>query len=307
MNAMWAPLAVTAAAVLWGTTGVVASAAPAVSPLTIGAVAMGVGGILQACLALGGIRQRCQLLLVHWRWWLVGAIAVAIYPLAFYSAMREAGVTIGNVVSIGAAPVCSALLERVLDGRRVSLRWKIGIVTGISGILVLGISRGGEATQGLPAGTQALWGMALGIVAAFTYALYSYSAQRLMRQGIGSRDAMGAIFGGGGILLLPLVIFTGASLLASWSSIAVGGYLALVPMFIGYLCFGYGLSRVAASTATTITLIEPVVAALLAAVVLGERLTPSGWLGIAMIFLCLLIVTVPMRLRSAPSASVSNG
>lgn len=306
MNSVWAPLAVAVAAFLWGTTGVVASAAPMVSPLTIGAVAMGLGGLLQASLALRGMRHRHHLLLAQWRWWLVGAIAVAIYPLAFYSAMREAGVTVGNVVSIGAAPAFSALLERVLDGRRVSLRWKVGIVVGVGGILVLGASRSSGHSDALPAGPQALWGMALGLVAAFTYALYSYSAQRLMREGISSRYAMGAIFGGGGLLLLPLVVLTGASLLVSWTSFAVGSYLAIVPMFLGYLCFGYGLSRVAASTATTITLLEPVVAALLAAAIVGERLTSSGWLGIGMIFLCLLIVTLPMRKNRSSSITVSN-
>ena len=41
-------LAVLLAAILWGTTGTVASFAPEFSPFTIGALAMGGGGLLQA-------------------------------------------------------------------------------------------------------------------------------------------------------------------------------------------------------------------------------------------------------------------
>ena len=44
-------LAILFASILWGTTGTAASFAPAVSPLAIGAFAMGVGGLLQAFLA----------------------------------------------------------------------------------------------------------------------------------------------------------------------------------------------------------------------------------------------------------------
>ena len=43
---------VLAASVIWGTTGTAATYAPNVSPLAIGAAAMGVGGLLQAFLAL---------------------------------------------------------------------------------------------------------------------------------------------------------------------------------------------------------------------------------------------------------------
>lgn len=67
--------------------------------------------------------------------------------------------------------------------------------------------------------------------------------------------------------------------------------MAVVPMFIGYICFGYGLERVRASTAIAISLLEPVVAALLAAAVLGERLSLPAYAGIALIFASLALFT----------------
>ncbi|WP_202112878.1 MULTISPECIES: EamA family transporter [unclassified Gilliamella] len=40
--------------------------------------------------------------------------------------------------------------------------------------------------------------------------------------------------------------------------------MALILMFMGYLCYGYGLSKISASSAITISLLEPVIAAILA-------------------------------------------
>lgn len=81
------------------------------------------------------------------------------------------------------------------------------------------------------------------------------------------------------------------SFLHSVQNAAVGLYMAVVPMFIGYICFGYGLERVRASTAIAISLLEPVVAALLAAAVLGERLSLPAYAGIALIFASLALFT----------------
>jgi DME family drug/metabolite transporter len=83
--------------------------------------------------------------------------------------------------------------------------------------------------------------VALGLVAGTTYALYTWAAHRLIGRGIQARAAMGAVFGLGGLLLLPVLLATGAPLVASWPSAAVGAYMALVPMFTGYLLFGWRL------------------------------------------------------------------
>lgn len=304
------------ASVLWGTTGVTATLAPEVSAAAIGAAAMGIGGLLQAAIAGPAMARHRGPLRLQWHWLLLGALAVAIYPLAFYGSMRLAGVTVGTVVTIGSAPLLSALIEMVMDKLRVTPRWLIGAALGLSGMVLLCVAEGGghaAATAAAPstwAATTApsTWaGVALGLLAGLSYALYSWTARRLMQQGITARAAMGATFGVGGLLLMPVLLATGAPFLASWNNAAVGLYMALVPMFLGYLCFGQGLRRIAASTATTITLLEPVVAAALAALVVGERLPIMGWVGVALIFACLACITWPVRAwRRTGSALASS-
>ncbi len=97
-----------------GTTGTVASFAPNLSPLAVGAAGMGGGGLLQALLARKSIIYHLAHIKAHAVMLGVGVIAVFIYPLAFYSSMHYAGITIGTVVSIGTAPLFTALLEGCL-------------------------------------------------------------------------------------------------------------------------------------------------------------------------------------------------
>ena len=290
-NTLLGSLAVLMAATLWGTTGTAAAFAPEVPAMAIGAAAMGGGGLLQALLAVRPMAKHRQGLRRHWLLLLIGALAVAVYPLAFYGSMRLAGITVGTVVTIGSAPLLSALIEYLFDRQRLSLRWLAGAVLGVVGMALLAAAESHGATGGEAVGS----GILLGLLAGLTYALYSWTARRLMLNGVAAKAAMGATFGGGALFLLPVLLFTGAPLLASGTNLAVGFYMALVPMFIGYLCFGYGLARIAASTAITLTLFEPVVAAALAVIIVGERLPLQGWLGIVLILMCLVCITWPKR------------
>jgi len=281
------------AATLWGTTGTAASFAPDVPAIAIGAAAMGIGGLLQALIALSGLRANFGLLAQNRQLLILGAVAVAIYPLAFYASMRLAGVTIGTVISIGSAPAISALIEYRIEGNRLTRRWAIGAVIGIFGMAVLAMAEAGheDIAPNVPLG------IALGLLAGTTYALYSWSARQLMQRGVPSRAAMGATFGLGGLLLMPVLLVTGAPFLDSLTNLAVGTYMALVPMFLGYIAFGMALSRIASSQATTISLFEPVVAAMLAVLIVGERLPPLGWLGVSMIIACLFWTQLPVPRR----------
>jgi DME family drug/metabolite transporter len=292
--------------VVWGTTGTAATFAPDVGPAAIGAAAMGVGGILQALIASRGILQSSATLWRQRGLLVIGALSVAVYPLAFYGSMKLAGVTIGTVITIGSAPFLSALIEYLADRTRLTLRWAMGALVGITGMVLICLAE--EMSYGnVVGGSSVPLGIALGLIGGLTYALYSWSARRMMTKGTRSSVAMGATFGLGGLLLMPVLIATGGPFLASWTNAAVGIYMAAVPMFLGYVSFGYGLARVSASMATTITLLEPVVAAVLAVIIVGERLPLMGWLGVALVIACLAVITLPSgilsRRSSAPAAS----
>jgi DME family drug/metabolite transporter len=281
--------AITVTSVLWGTTGTAATFAPSVGPLAIAAAALGIGGLLQAAIAVPALRSARPALGQHRAVVVIGAIAVAIYPLAFYSSMHAAGVAVGSIVSLASAPLASGVLDRFVDGRGLSRWWVLAAGLGILGSALLCVSKI-AGVSGSAAST--VLGIGLGLIAGTTYAIYSWASHRLINGGVSRAASMGAVFGGGGLLLMPILAITGGPLLATPQAFAVGAYMALVPMFLGYLLFGHGLTKVPASTATTVTLTEPAIATVLAVLIVGERLTALGWTSLAIIAVVLVILAV---------------
>jgi DME family drug/metabolite transporter len=109
----------------------------------------------------------------------LSAGAVAVYPLAFYSSMRLAGVAVGTVVSIGSAPAAAAVIERIADHQPLSRRWALGTAAGVCGVLTLTLAHPGETgTPASAAPTQPVLGIALGLLAGLTYAIYSWGPHR---------------------------------------------------------------------------------------------------------------------------------
>jgi Predicted permease, DMT superfamily len=283
-------IAILVASILWGTTGTAAAFAPTLGPLAIGAAAMGGGGLLQALVASRAIRENRQFIRENLLILLLGVAAVGIYPLAFYSSMHYAGITIGTVVSIGSAPLIAAILERFFDRKALSTIWFLSFICGVLGVTMLSM---GESHAVLDSTSQSnkYFGIFLGLVAATTYSLYSWAAKKLIDRGVASKAAMGMIMGGGAVILLPTLLVTGEGLLQSSTNLLVAGYMMLIPMFLGYLLFGFGLKTVNASKATTLTLFEPLVAAIFAIVLVGEHVSWLGWIGMFLIFICILILS----------------
>ena len=299
---LWGITAVLIAAFLWGTTGTAATFASDVGPLAIGAAALGIGGLLQALVAIPALRRAKLHLRAHWKLVATGAAAVFVYPLAFYSSMHFAGVAIGTVISLASAPLASGILERMIDRRRLGGWWYVAALLGVTGSLMLIVSTQHDQLAG---GDATALGIGLGLVAGAAYALYSWVVQRLMLDGVGRAAAMGSVFGLGGAALVPVLLLTGAPLLATPEAFAVGAYMALVPMFLGYVAFGYGLSKIPASSATTLTLIEPAVATVLAVVIVGERLSLTGWLGLGVFGIVLLILALSPQPSTRNNMSAS--
>lgn len=284
--------AILLAAFLWGTTGTAASFAPNLSPLAIGAAAMGGGGLLQAFIARKNIRNQFYHIKTNIILLAFGVISVFIYPLAFYSSMHLAGITIGTVVSIGTAPLFTALLEKFLDNKKLSVTWFISFILGITGVILLTL---GETHSPLNSEKIISYGKELGIflgaVAGFSYALYSWAAKKMIDSGVDAKASMGLIFGLAALLLLPTLFITGSNLFDEHINLYVVVYMIIIPMFLGYVLFGFGLKTVSASKAITLTLFEPLVAAILAIALVGEKVTFIDWIGMILIFLCLVLLS----------------
>jgi DME family drug/metabolite transporter len=269
-------LLVMAAALLWGTTGTAAFWIGAeVSPIAIGAATMGIGGVILAL--VGGSSSLAVLRDGGTRVWAVlGILGVVLYPLTFYWGMSQAGVALGNLIALGLGPLIVALLEWGVDSSAPSRRWWFA-----SGIALAGIALMSAAKVDLGGGrvSNVALGVALAVTAGVAYGLYTYAFGRLIERGHSPRAVIGAMFGGASPILLLVLAVTGAGLFASAAQVALVGYLVLGPMVLAYVAFSVALKTLRSSTVASVALLEPVVAGLLAIVLVGEKLGPLAWVG----------------------------
>lgn len=291
-NSSRASLAIIAASFLWGTTGTAANFASDLSPLAVGAFSMGVGGLLLVVTSVDSLKSDIKTIVAHPKLLLLGSLAIALYPLSFYTSMHLSGVAIGTVLSIATAPFFSVIFERLFNKKKPSKKWLLSFLFGAIGIVLLTI---GKQHPPLLENTYLTYylGLLLGLIAGLSYATYSWVGKQIIDKGVSAKSAMASMFGFGATILLPTLFFTGDNLFVSNTNIAVVFYMAIIPMFLGYLLFGYALHYIQASEATLITLLEPVIATLLAVTVVGESFSLIGWLGMVMISLCLVLQISP--------------
>lgn len=304
MKFSWPPVIIVVASVLWGTTGTAASLLPASVPgFATGSAAMGIGGALFLAVFFKRSLKALRHPLAR-KWIIAGGVSVFLYPLAFYTGLQAAGVAIGTVANIGSAPLFAAIIERVVSGRPLTRRWGIGAILAALGLIMLtvGTHRKHEAEGEVPG---LAFGLVCALVAGLLYAAYTYTSKRAMEHHARSTGVMSATFGIGGLMLMPIVVVNAPVYLQSWETISVNAYLAVVAVFLAYWLFGIGLKKISATTATTISLIEPVTAACLAVVVVGEWITLLGWCGIGLILCSVLMESTapPPRVLESDQSS----
>ena len=133
-------------------------------------------------------------------------------------------------------------------------------------------------TGGHGSGADAV-GVALALLASLGYAVYAVTALYLITHGPEDRAVVGGIFGGAAALLLPVLFTSPMSWVTTAQGLAVATYLAVLTTALAYLLYARGLRTTAVTTAATLGLAEPAVAAVLGLAVLGEHLTPTGFAG----------------------------
>jgi DME family drug/metabolite transporter len=269
--------AVLAAAALFGTTGTAqALGPPATTPLGLGAVRLVLGAA--ALLALAGLRGPPQgrVWRPHLKALLVGGVAVAVYQLGWFAGLRRTGVALGTVVGIGSGPVMAGVIHLLRRRQRLSRAWLLGTVVTVVGAALLAVRGAGD-------GAADPVGLALTLTAVLGYVAYVEAGQHAMQRGLDSTAVMAGMFGVGAVLLLPLLWWEPLGWLGTGRGAALAVHLGLVTIALAYSLYGWGLRSLAVPTVVTLTLAEPLTAAVLSTALLGERLGAWGWLGAALV------------------------
>jgi DME family drug/metabolite transporter len=284
-------LAVIGAAVLWGTAGAAGvlafgSSSAAVAPVALAAARLVIGGFILAMVAVPAARSA---LVAHRGVLPLTAAAVAGYQLAYFAAVSRTGVAIGTVVAIGSGPVFTGLLSWLLDGHRPTRRWSVATAAAVAGCAAL-IAGGGAET-----GRETLAGVLLALLGGLLYACYAVVAARAIGAGSSSNGVMAVLFGGAALIMIPVLLVSGTGWLATPGGLAAALYLGCASTALAYLLYGRGLRTTPVTTAATLALAEPAVAALLGVVLLEERLSPTSLAGLLLVGAGLATVAWPAR------------
>lgn len=285
-----APVLVAAGAALWGTTGTTQALGPdASTPLQIGTLRNVAGGLallaLVAVLGRAGDLRRTLDPTVRSAT-AVGIVAIAAYQVLFFSGVDRAGVAVGTLVGIGSAPVSAGLIVAAL-GRPPGRRWLGGTALTLAGAALLALRQGEAAVD--------LGGVLLAIGAGAAYAVFTIASKRLLDAGLDPAVVMAATYGGGALVLAPLLVGTDLDWVATLPGVVVVAWLGAVTVALAYVLYARGLARLDEATVASLTLAEPLTATLLAVVLLREPFDVVAALGATLVAAGLLVVSLRRR------------
>lgn len=268
--------------VCFATTGTAQALGPDSAPsLGIATVRLIVGAITLVVFSLVMARKVDETLhrqISKSQWWLAGG-AMALYGATFFAAVRSTGVAIGTVVALGSAPIFTGVLGYLFHGTSPTRKWMLSTAGGIVGITLITVTGNSSKIETI--------GIILALLAGLGYAIFALASKGIMSSGVRAELAMARVFLISAVLMSPVLLFVDNSWLFTARGVAIALWLGVVTIAIAYVAYSIGLRSLHANEATTLTLIEPVVATLLGALVLAERPSQLAWAGVILVLLSL--------------------
>jgi DME family drug/metabolite transporter len=291
-------LAVSGGAVLWGTTGVavrIVSERTGLNAVSIGFYRVLIAAVVVA-LVLGrrGFTAARAALRAHPVALPVAGAGFGAYQALYFVGVQDVGVSVSTLVSLGIAPI--ALTAGTALARR-RLPQPSGLA--VLGCAVVGLALVSLRTDsGVPAPHPVL-GVLASVASGLGYAGITALSSRMSHQDpfvlTGVTSTVGAV------VLLPFAVAAGLGM--SGDGIAIGwlGYIGVVPTVVAYWLFYRGLRSTASEVAGVLTLLEPLTAAVLAAIVVHEQLT-----GVALLGGALMLIAVGALYLRRPAPEVGE-
>jgi len=187
------------------------------------------------------------------------------------------------------APIFVALGGWLFFRQRVSLRFLAGLAIALGGMILL-------VGQSFSIDTQHLWGDLLGLVTAAFYGGYILAVAELRRE-FSTATIMSWSGAVSTVVLLGVAMLSGEGLLplsATGWLVLLG--LALISHFGGQSLIAFALAKLPAAFSSVGLLVQPVAAALLAWLILGEALGSNQALGGAIALVGIYIARKASRL-----------
>jgi drug/metabolite transporter, DME family len=265
---------------LWGTGGLIGTLfgqAAGLSAISVAAYRLlAGGGLIVAFLTLSG--KRWPTGRAAWTRIAVNGLLSALFQGCYFAAISLTSVSLATLVTIGATPVIVAIAEQARGRRALNRAGAITIAMALAGLGLLGGLPGGGFSE-----TAVLASTGMALLSAVGFAAVTLIGTSPV-PGLDELALNGFGFGLGGMALLPLAAAAGG--LGFRPGLASAGLLAALgigPTAMAYTLYFRALRKASATTAALLTLIEPLTAAVLSALVLRDRLSATGIAGAVML------------------------
>ncbi len=251
-------------------------------PLLLCGLRVGLAGLIMipAYLAQGGDAtwgKRDLPMLLY-----LGLFGVTLNQLFFLIGLSRTSV-VHSVLIISMTPIFVLVIAALMKQERITVRKAGGMLIAIAGVGILHALPSSEAT---PAAQPTLLGDFFIFLAAATFAGFTVFGKTVsLRHSAITVNTF--CYVGGALALAPMTIYQARNFSfgrvspVGWSTLV---YMALFPSVICYLIYYYALGRISASRVSAFSYLQPVIAALLAAVALREHVTLPMVAGGAVIF-----------------------
>jgi drug/metabolite transporter (DMT)-like permease len=225
---------------------------------------------------------------------LLGAIGYVGESLAYFTALTMASAGLVALL-LYIYPALVTTLSAVFLKEHLTTPKIVALFLALSGtVLTIQITSGGS-----------MIGLLLSIAAAVDYAIYILLGSRIVRRcgSIGSTTIIIASTAAVYAVIAPVHGMTFPGSWLGWGAILA---IALISTVLAFVTFFAGLRRIGPTTASTLSTFEPIVAVALAAVVLGETITPVQALGGLLILIAVVILS-RNELRRGKRSSTQKG
>lgn len=280
-------LQIMAAAALWATVGVASRMIPAtetLSDIVMGMTRMAVGGPVILALAIVSRPDRFAVFRkIDLRRFLAFAVACAVFQGCLFPAFTMLGVTITVFLTVCLPPLLACGWSRLRGRQPVSRAALLALGFAVAG---LGMFAAGNGSVASP--QSLVPGLGLALAASVAFVVMTERARDMTRE-VGPLIVVGA-----GLTLAGLMLLLGLALLDpqaiappvqnGWKMIALVIYLGLGPTALAYVIYCSGVARCrSAGVGLIASMVEPGLAAMLAWLVLSERLGMAELIGCAMV------------------------
>lgn len=257
--------------VIWGATPVATRLAVAdLDPLHVGLLRTALAGVLALPIALA-LRLPLPKRRGDWALLLVSAATgFIIFPLIYSFGQRETSAMHGGMI-LAALPIFTGSYAAAVERRRPRARWLVGCAIALAGEVMLIALRAGSGGA-----APTLLGDLLVLLSALLVAAGYVAGARLGQSGYSSLAT--TLWGVALSALVSAVLFALAGAAqgwpkAGWTSWMAVFYLASVTTIVGYIGWYWALAKGGIARIATLQFFQPVSGLVLAALLLGERMT----------------------------------